>query len=196
MYALMKRYLIILCLFLNVGVFAQSDSLDYFFDDGGISSSTKTINLHLLSPLNGTYTISLENSFTKQIGLDIGASYLTNYYHPELEFTSVDFEPQGGFGYSLQPKVYFDIPRTKTLERYFSLLFRQKFYQVELEKSRVYTDIGSTIGLHQDFGRRLVLDYSIGIFYRSYSYSQKVNTKNYLQGSLLALVSVRVGLKI
>lgn len=178
---------------------AQTD-IDYFFDDGGLSTSTITLKTNLLSPINGAYELSCEKRFFSEFGLEVGLNHLSDYYSPEFSDLTgpdpkMDFETSGGIGYFIQPKIYREFYQSKQFKKYYSVLFRQRFYQLLNNQERTHTDIGLVIGLYQDFGGRVVIDYSTGILYRSYKYSHSFDTNDQLS-NFIGFLAIKIGVKI
>lgn len=195
----------ILCLFLSFfSVFyikAQTSDIDYYFDDGGISTSKNNLKINLLTPVNGAYSLSCEHFFTRKLAIEMGATYLASYYIPEISnlkglgSADMDFQTIGGVGYIFQPKLYHQLYQSHQLQRYFSVLFRQRFYQLIENQQRTHTDMGLVVGLYQDFGSRITLDYSTGFAYRTYSYSYAMDS-NDIKSNFIGILTVKIGIKI
>ena len=68
----MKFALIISCFLAPSCLFAQSDSLDYYFDDGGLSNTKNIIKVDVTSWLGGENGIRYERVLSKTIGVEFG----------------------------------------------------------------------------------------------------------------------------
>lgn len=195
----MKFGLFVLFIFHFFLLQAQTD-IDYFFDDGGLSTSTITLKTNLLSPINGAYSFSCEKRFFSKVGLEVGLTHLSNYYYPEFSNlkgfnADMDFETSGGVGYFIQPKIYQDFYESKQFKKYYSVLFRQRFYQLLNNQKRTHTDVGIVLGLFQDFGGRVVIDYCTGILYRTYTYSHSFDANDQLS-NFIGVLAIKIGIKI
>lgn len=195
------KYLLFLFYFLYLILGKSQESIDYYFDDGGISSSTHVIKFNCFSPVNGAYTFSLEKFLGQRVSLEGGVTYLANYYQPELSNlktwsnSNLYFQTNGGVGYLFQGKLHNQMSNYSTLSRYFGMLFRQRFYELPTKEQRTHTDIGVIFGIYQDFGRRVSIDYETGLLYRTYTYTRIID-QNYIKGNMIGLLTIRVGIKI
>ncbi len=195
------KYLLSFCYFLYLIVGKAQESIDHYFDDGGISSSTHVIKFNCFSPVNGAYTLSLEKFVGQRLSLEGGVTYLANYYRPELSDLKtwsnpeLYFKTNGGLGYLTQVKLHNAMPKHLTLSRSIGMLFRQRFYELPTLEQRTHTDIGLIFGLYQDFGRRISIDYETGFMYRSYTYTRVVD-QNQINGNMIGLLTIRIGMKI
>jgi hypothetical protein len=194
------KFILVTLIFFQFFVLKAQTDIDYFFEDGGLSTSTTTLKTNIFSPINGAYSLSCEKRFFSKFGLEIGVNHLSNYYYPEFSTLTgsdpdMDFETNGGIGYFIQPKIYKEIYQSKQFKKYYGVLFRQRFYELLNHQKRTHTDIGVIVGLYQDFGGRVVIDYSTGIMYRTYRYSSLFDANDQLS-NFIGVLAIKIGIKI
>lgn len=88
---------------------AQSDSLDKYFDDGGLSTRKNILSTGLLSPISGNLSFRLERRLSKGMSLELGSNFhLYRGFHLFSFHELLDyFEPAGGIGLSAAPHFFF-----------------------------------------------------------------------------------------
>ena len=196
------KQLLILLIF-SKNAYCQSDSLDYYFDDGGLSNTNNIVKLNCTGIFYGDYTMSFErkiNSFlTIEAGLGLwNGKLIFNAEYPVNIRMPI---PKPTITYFFQPRFYYRFKEEgNALEfMYSSFMYRKRKADLRSDSLSNYqminfTDFFYTTGYQGYIGKRLTFDASFGFGFTFNNYT----TKNQLYGELvgtLYFLNLKMGMR-
>lgn len=170
--------IVLFSILLSHGLFAQDqDENAQYFDDAGISNAKNVVKIGLVSLYYGELPIFYERLFGKAVALEVGVGMLLPYYNQDIMTSLLSNygvgEDQGtlddpGSGYSIWvcPKFYL---RMTAPEGYYTGFLVRKKFRENAGLPANFTDIALLAGYNYMFGKRFLIDYSLGFGYRTVS---------------------------
>jgi len=152
---------------------AQDNS--QYFDDGGASWINNVIKINATGPLTGEFSVHYERLLFNGISLEVGAGSLfpfvfgplDTFYESDNLSDGEEFLPIPDTGYSLyiHPKIYLQFEDLEM--HYVGLQYRKRIFTANPNDITV-TDYTLNYGLQQYLGKRVAMDYNLGMGYRDY----------------------------
>ena len=157
---------VLLCLSLAKTHAQDTNSLDYYFDDNGISEARFIIKTNLFSVINGDLSIGIETPLSKRFSIEGGLGYQLPYYFSEPGYLLldqkdfIDISPKNGYSILLQPKYYL-LPNYPEMS-YISLWYRRRHYNQKNGQSLQNIDLAVTWGVQFFIGAKAMIDFQYG----------------------------------
>lgn len=175
--------------------YAQEESvtdMSYYFDDSkGIFGGPRIIKINLASIAVGDLPIYYEQTLSESFSIEVGAGLLLPVYIDQvfgMRFDYINAENlERRFSLWIHPKYYYK--HTAPISQYIGPQLRKRFYN-QNDQSLTYTDVTLNYGLQYKFGKRIVLDYNVGVGIRIKN-DESSDSDNDIIGGVLA-----IGLKL
>lgn len=170
---------------LNIScIFSQNDTINdnyYYFDDGGVIGAKNIIKINTISIIRGDVPLFYERYLSDIFSIEAGLGILFPYYNAENIFNAMNGNtgsygnPEYGYSFSLQPKVY--LSKESPLDHYISLQYRKRS---NIGYREIYSshDLVFCSGYQNLFRKRFIFDIIMGIGMRN----DEIYNRNYIVG--------------
>lgn len=161
--------------------FSQTNSVDKYFDDGGISEARNTVKFNFASLIVGDLSLSYEREIVPAFHIEAGFGLLLNYYTVELPYrfseggvNSDIVNPMSGYSFFVFPKMHFNLISSYARSThllysigvdtyYIGLMYRARNYNLENNHHTEFNDYIFVFGLQNELWGHFVIDISYGL---------------------------------